>query len=401
MKLKKIIAAMLTAAMLILSAGCSESGNEPVNTAEVTNVPNEQQTVDGESFQVSEASVNENITNPPEAEAKTEAPQTEAETQAPQTEAETQAPVTEIQGNVPDSYREDGESGIKIIGRNGHYMGLMPFWGTFECCERYAAALNKAAAALPEVNVYSMVIPTPSEFYVPEDITGFTASQKEKIDYISEKLEGVVNIDAYSVLQAHTDEHIYSRTDHHWQPIGAYYAAEQFAKTAGVYGNFVPLSDYTEVTREGYMGSLYFYSASETLNSDPEPFTLFISPNADTIKTTYYDDDYLNGGVEDDLFVSRDAGAYYTSFLDYHYPVTKIETECTNGKTLLIMKESYGNALIPFLTECYQTIYVCDVKAFLSNVIDFCKEQNVTDLLFATCTYTPAGEVSCIEKVIG
>lgn len=398
MKLKKFIVAVLISALLVSLAGCSASGNEPVNTAEVTNVPIEQQTVGEEFTRVSEASVNENITNPPE----TEAFETEAKTEAPQTEAETQAPVTEAQGSVPDSYREDGESGIKIIGRNGHYMGLMPFWGTFECCERYAVALNKAAVALPEVNVYSMIIPTPSEFYVPEDITGFTASQKEKIDYISEKLDGVVNIDAYSVLQAHTDEHIYSRTDHHWQPVGAYYAAEQFAKTAGVYEKFAPLSDYTEVTREGYVGSLYFYSASETLNSDPEPFTLFISPNADTIKTTYYNDEiYLNDGVEGDLFVSRDASAYYTSFLDYHYTVAKIETECANGKTLLIMKESYGNALVPFLTECYQTIYVCDVKAFYSNVIDFCKKQNVTDLLFATCTYTPAGEVSCIEKVIG
>ncbi len=392
MKLKNFIATALTAAMLVSSAGCSESGNEPVITAEAANTPAEQQTVGDESAE-------EIITNTPETEVP---PETEAKTEAPQTEAETGAPVTEVYGDVPDGYREDGESGIKIISRNGHYMGLMPFWGTFECCERYAAALNKAAAALPEVNVYSMVIPTPSEFYVPEDITGFTASQKEKIDYISERLDGVVNIDAYSILQAHTDEHIYSRTDHHWQPAGAYYAAEQFARTAGVYDKFAPLSDYTEVTREGYVGSLYFYSARETLNSDPEPFTLFISPNADTIKTTYYNDEiYLNDGVEGDLFVFRDASAYYTSFLDYHYTIAKIETECANGKTLLIMKESYGNALVPFLTECYQTIYVCDVKAFYSNVIDFCKNQNVTDLLFATCTYTPAGEVSFIENVIG
>ncbi len=405
MKFSKLIAAFFTAAMLISLAGCSDNNNKPADTDEKTNAPIQQTTgsesTDG-NVTVSNSTETGNTADAtsadaPATEAKTNAPETEAETEVPVTEA----PVTEAPGAVPDSYREDGENGIKIIGRNGHYMGLMPFWGTFECCERYAAALNKADEALPNVNVYSMVIPTPSEFYVPEDITGFTASQKEKIDYITERLKGPVNIDVYSVLQAHIDEHIYFRTDHHWQPLGAYYAAKQFAKTAGVFDKFPPLSDYNKVTKDGCVGSLYYYAASEALKSDPEPFTMYISPNDSALKTTYYSDESLSNGVEGDLFVSRDGGAYYTSFLDYRYPTTKIETDCTNGKTLLVMKESFGNALIPFLTECYQTIYVCDVKDFESNVIDFCKKQNVTDLLFATCVYTPAGEVSYIEKVIG
>lgn len=83
-----------------------------------------------------------------------------------------------------------------------------------------------------------------------------------------------------------------------------------------------------------------------------------------------------------------------------HY--IKIETDCDNGKTLVIMKESYGNALVPFLTECYQTIYVCDIRAFELNLTDFCRNVGADDLLFATCTYTPAGEgVVYVEKVIG
>ena len=143
---------------------------------------------------------------------------TEGVTDLPDTTAEEFMPSVEEPGNVPDSYREDGESGIKIIGRNGHYMGLMGCWGTYECCDSYIAAVNKAATLLEGVNVYSMVIPTSSEFYVPEDITGFTASQKDKIDYIAAGLSGVTNVDAYSALAAKTDEYIYTRTDHHWQP---------------------------------------------------------------------------------------------------------------------------------------------------------------------------------------
>ena len=241
MKFSKSIAVLLTAAMLAAMAGCSDNEENPSGTADKTSAPT-QQTAGKEN------TVNNEGTNAPETEAATR--------------QNTDAPVTEAPGDVPDSYREDGESGIKIIGKNGHYMGLMGCWGTFENCERYAAAVNKAAAALPGVKVYSMVIPTSSEFYVPEDITGFTSSQKEKIDHTADKLSGVANVDVYSALKAHTDEYIYTRTDHHWQPLGAYYAAEVFAKAAGVADKFADISEYKKVTKEGYMGSLYNYSKS-------------------------------------------------------------------------------------------------------------------------------------------
>ncbi len=393
----KVIALALAISSALALGGCSDSsgGNQnntesggsgtvgtskaPENTSAATTTVSGQQT---------EAA----------AETPTEAP-TEAATEAP-TEEEIKTPV-EAPGNVPDSYREDGESGIKIIGRSGHYQGLMGCWGTIENCERYAAAVNKAAAGLSGVNVFNMVIPTSSEFYVPEDVTGFTASQKEKIDHVASKLSGVKNVDAYSALAAHTDEYIYTRTDHHWQPLGAYYAAKAFAETAGVGDKFAPLSQYKEVNKEGYMGSLYNYSKSANLYSDPETFTMYISPNDSALKTTYYDTSFQNG-YESDLFVSRDAGAYYCSFLGSDDRIAKIETDCDNGKTLVVMKESYGNGLIPFLTTCYQTIYVCDVRYFDLNAVQFCKDVNATDLLFAVCTYTPAGpNVGEVENVVG
>ena len=128
---------------------------------------------------------------------------------------------------------------------------------------------------------------------------------------------------------------------------------------------------------------------------------MYISPNDSALKTTYYDTSFQNG-KESDLFVSRDAGAYYCSFLGSDDRIAKIETDCANGKTLVVMKESYGNGLIPFLTQCYQTIYVCDVRYFDLNAIRFCKDVNATDLLFATCTYTPAGpNVKEVERVVG
>lgn len=383
-KTKKLTAAAVVLAALI-SSGCAKAEN-PV----LTSAPEASETIDtsvSESEEASE-SITEAQTTKKETELLTETSPRET---AADSEAVTAEPVApEAAGSVPDDYREDGENGIKIIGRNGHYTALMGCWGTSELCGEYAAAVNRAAEALPEVNVYSMVIPTSSEFYTPSDVTGFTASQKEKIDLIEQKLDGVSAADAYSALSAHLDEPVYTRTDHHWQPLGAYYAAESFARTAGLEDKFAPLSEYKAVTREGYVGSMYNYSQSENLYSDPEAFTMYISPNDGELKTVYYDTAFQNG-YESDLFVSRDAGAYYCSFLGSDDRIAEIKTDCDNGKTLVIFKESYGNALVPFLTSCFENIYVCDVRYFDLNAADFCREAGATDLLFAVCTYTPAG----------
>lgn len=384
-KLKpKII--FLTALLLLFITSCTAAENPKLpdeqimasdtETASETTVPESQSTA---------------VTTKKETELMTVTSQTTSETSlsvSETTSAEVIPP--ESPGNVPDTYREDGENGIKIIGRNGHYMGLMGCWGTFELCDKYAEGVNRAAEALPDVKVYSMVIPTSSEFYTPSDVTGFTASQKEKIDHISGRLVNVTNADAYSALSAHLDEPVYTRTDHHWQPLGAYYAAEAFAASAGVTDKFASLSQYTQVTKDDYMGSLYNYSKSANLYSDPETFTLYISPNDKVLETTYYNTEFQNG-YRSDLFVSRDAGAYYCSFLGSDDRIAEIKTDCDNGRTLVIFKESYGNALAPFLTSCFENIYVCDVRYFDLNAKDFCEQVGATDLLFASCTFTPAG----------
>lgn len=385
---KKALTLIICAAMLL--SGCTAAENPAVTESTTpiaaidTQQDGEQQT-NAESPAPSITTKKETALLPEEsAESNTTTP--EQQTEAPPSETVPPEPA----GSVSDDYREDGENGIKIIGRNGHYMGLMGCWGTFERCDAYVAALNRAAAALPDVNVYSTVIPTSSEFYTPDDVTGFTASQKEKIGYIAESLSGIQNVDVYAALEAHTEEPIYTRTDHHWQPLGAYYAAQAFAGTAGVSDLFKPLSDYTKVEKGGYVGSLYNYSKSENLNGDPETFTMYISPNDGNLKTTYYDTAFQNG-YDSDLFVSRDGGGFYCSFLGSDDRIAKIETDCGNGKTLVIFKESYGNALVPFLTTCYQNIYVCDVRYFDIDAVTFCKDVGATDLLFAVCTFTPAG----------
>ncbi len=311
---------------------------------------------------------------------------TAPETEAPATTAETTASVDK---NI-DGYRQIGGSGILVAGIGDHYWGIMFFGGTYDYCDLYVKNVKEFQNALPEVNVCSMVIPTSVDFYNPDDYKDYSESQKDKIEYVENELSksGVTNIKVYDVLASHTSEPIYARTDHHWKPLGAYYAAQKFCNDIGV--TISPLEKYKAVTCPGYVGSMYYYSEDEHLYNDPEDYTVYYSPNADKLETTYYDEYYQNG-YESNLFIVDDASSYYLTFLGGDEKITHVKTDVKNGRNLVVIKESYGNALIPFLTEAFENIYVLDLRYCEKNAIKFCKDVGATDLLFANCAYTVAG----------
>ena len=71
--------------------------------------------------------------------------------------------------------------------------------------------------------------------------------------------------------------------------------------------------------------------------------------------------------------------------------VTKIETEVKNGRKLAVIKDSYGNALIPWLTSSFEEITVIDMRFFTKNAISYLKEIGATDVLFAMNTFSAVG----------
>lgn len=323
------------------------------------------------------------------------APATTAETTAP-TAAETAA-VTTAGNPALNGYNVIGENGILVSYIDGHYWGLMPCFGTYGLCDGWIESVNAFAKKLPDVNVYNMIAPTSSEFYTPAGYESFTVSQYNKISYVAEGLKGVTDVDVYSALKAHTDEPIFARTDHHWQPLGAYYAAKAFSETADF--DFPDLSEYKKVTMGGYVGSMYSYSKDRHLYNDPEDFVMYIPPNNDKLKTTYYNS-YFSNGYSGELFTAPSGAAYYCSFLGTDQIIAEIKTNVKNGRTLVMFKESYGNGVVPFLTSGFEKIYVCDIRYFNLNAVDFCKSVGATDLVFSVCTYTPAGTNGKYLKII-
>ena len=269
----------------------------------------------------------------------------------------------------------------------------------------YAEALNRYKEALPDVNVYSMVIPVSCEFYASPEVAEKCAGQLAHINIVNENLVDIQAVDVYSALAEHAGEDIYLRTDHHWTQLGGYYAAEAFAKAADA--PFLPLSDYEVRKNTGFCGSMLRYSDDhEILQNNPEDFVYYVPKTVDY--TTTYHNYKIEGwdvvGAYDTykgsffLNFGDNNGGNYCTFMGGDAKIVHIETDTKNDRRLLIIKDSYGNAIVPNLFGSFEEIYVTDLRFFSHNMIDYIKEHNITDLLFANNT-TIAGNPTMSENL--
>lgn len=283
---------------------------------------------------------------------------------------------------------------------------LEKYGGNIKNAEKYAITLNEFAETIdPSVNIYSMVIPKASAYYI-EQAAGYEDyiyRNKRDIDKISETLsERVIDVNIYNTLGQHANEAIYFRTDHHWTPLGAYYASSVFTEMAGV--GFDDISKFREERREGYLGTMYKYSNySPTLLNNPEDFVAYY-PDA-SYEVTYYNAADLRsspreheGGFFWEIGDNQKSSWYSTYIRGDSYSVKAVSDDCKNGRKLLIVKDSYGNALAPYMLKGFEEIYIVDARQYTRSLKETIEEYGITDVLFAECTFSAVGG-SYIEKL--
>lgn len=333
---------------------------------------------------------------PPETEAQTE-PETAPETEPP-TEAPTEIPPPEvIDGDVVMT-----NNVLVVNSGTDHARAIELYYGSEASGERFAELLNSFKGKLPEeTNVYCMMIPTSAAYYVPEDRMDDYGDQQAQYENIAQHLEGVTGVPLYEALLYHRNEPIYSRTDYHWQPLGAYYAAAELAKAADV--PFAPIETYERVEREGYVGAFAAVSGIDELYGAPEVFAYYKPENLDKLSCFYYDTDFTNGRSGAMFHEDNVTSSAYTIFVGTDTCVFQADTDVNNGRVLVIFKDSYGNALIPFLTSSFSTIYLCDFRYFNTDAAAFVEKVGATDVAFAMSSVacTTSVKVDMLEKTIG
>ncbi len=286
---------------------------------------------------------------------------------------------------------DNGGNGVIVVKQAGHYRGMEPYYGTSDMAEGYVAGLNQLHSQLGDsVKLWSMPAPLACQFYLPDSHSEYSTDQSQCFDQVHAQLNGVQGINICPVLSQHVEEPIYCRTDHHWQPLGAYYAAQAFAQAAGV--PFDDLNTYTPGKVEGFVGSMYSFSESAKLLNDPEDFTYYTpgSPYTATYYTTALEPTDLD---DTDLFAQGvDSYNAYEYYLHGDQYIVKVDTQVQNGRKLLIIKDSYGNAEVPFLVGSFQQIYVADVRYLERNLVSFAKDLGITDVLFTLSAFSLVGD---------
>lgn len=174
--------------------------------------------------------------------------------------------------------------------------------------------------------------------------------------------------DLYSALKAASEnEQVYYRTDHHWTWYGA--------RTA--YETLMPQGQYNiglepELFCDDFLGTTY----SKTLDSDAEPDSVYLSAVPDVTVT--------GDGKDISLYElsAKDEKDKYKVFLGGNYGQTVITGGCDNGKTLLIIKDSFANSLVPFLTADYETIIMLDLRYYMGSAQQLIESEGVDEILF-------------------
>lgn len=293
-------------------------------------------------------------------------------------------------------------AGIVIVGKDENVRALMCFGGSSKAGTPYARACNKYKQAFPEVNVYCMVVPSAAAFYMPEKVSKMSRDQSATIRNIYNHLDSAVQaVDIYTVLGEHAGEDIYLRTDHHWSPLGAYYAARKFAEVAEV--PFHDLDEegyYSTDTVHRFVGTMYGYSQDIAVKKAPEDFVYYMPLKAEyetTFQNYSIDENYQVTSVgrshKEPYFKRFKDGSSmaYSTFMGGDTKLTQVRTNVGNGRRLVILKDSYGNALPGYLFYSFEEIHVVDGRYFTHNMKQYVHDNKITDILFANNIFQACG----------
>ncbi len=253
--------------------------------------------------------------------------------------------------------------------------------------KKYADNVNAVADALAgKANVYMLPIPLSSGVSLPDALYGkdVFGDQKEAEQKIIGYMNGnVKSVALYDALLAHRTEYIYFRTDHHWTATGAYYAYEQFCRAKGIAPT--PISSYTVDEYDGFLGTFYRDSnQNAAMGANPDKVIAY-HPLSTEATLDYGDGENANltrGKIiydESTAPASLKYGAFITG--DNAYSVIN-NPDVTDGSSCIVVKESFGNAFVPFLTDHYQTIYVLDYRYWKGSISQFAQDKGVQDVLF-------------------
>lgn len=270
-------------------------------------------------------------------------------------------------------------NGVAVVGNSAYEL----FTYRESSAKAYAKAVNALAKDLDgKAEVYDMVIPLSSGITFPDNLVDKIDSTNQRDAMLS--IMGMMNsqvksVDIYDALMKHRKEYIYFRTDHHWTALGAYYAYTALCEEMGIEPE--KLEEYETREFEGFVGSFYNDTKNESLKKHPDVITAYLPKSEAKMHVT------PAKGKDYDWDIIYDVSAYgaslkYSTFIASDNPFTEITNQTlTDESACIVVKESFGNAFVPFLVDHYQHVYVVDYRYWQGNLSKLAEEKKAKDVI--------------------
>lgn len=209
------------------------------------------------------------------------------------------------------------------------------------------------------------------DFNYPDSSADFNTKTNYSNDIL--EISKVTYIDLYDNLSKHNKEYIYYYSDHHWTSLGAYYGYESLSSSLDFLPPILSESNQTIVSND-FQGT--------THSKSPIPWM-----QKDTI-STYFDNQLiqvnwgLGGGLEYTLLYDEtklDTKNQYHYFIGGNPPLVIVPG--TGSGTLLLIRDSFSNALVPFLTAHYESIHMVDLRTYKYPMSEYIESNFVDQVL--------------------
>lgn len=275
-------------------------------------------------------------------------------------------------------------SGVFLIGDAGYEQYGFYAHGAKMCAEQIGAAADALAG---RARVFGIIVPNRLGAVLSySDFARLSSSSKNETEGIAyayaQMGDNALTVDAVSNLRLHNDEYIYFRTDHHWTELGAYYAYEAWAETAGL----TPVAHDSFPTAEypGHLG-LFYGMCGNPAAMKQNPDTVIACIPEDDITVEIWNNGALQPGQ---LIYDCSASGYkYGAFIGGDHPITVItNNDIADDSACVLVKDSYGNPFSVYLTQHYHTVYVVDYRYYkdISGYLTFSQfvsERGVRDFI--------------------
>lgn len=270
------------------------------------------------------------------------------------------------------------ENGV-YIGRDGQLLEDIAAPDQ-ELFSKNIKAVKSFADAYPDIPATVMLIPD-AACILSDSLPAFATveDQRQMFSMVERGLGDSVNwVDAYSILNKHKTEKLYYKTDHHWTTQGAFYVFREAAASLGIEGDVS--DDYVSYTVTDSFNGVLASKSGVGLN-EKEKIDIYVPTEGDDdVVVNYVDEGKKRTSLYDSSKLeTRDK---YGVFFGGNTSVMDIRTVSTSRKRLLVIKDSFADCFIPFLTPYYREIVVVDPRYYSGTMEDIMDTYRITDILF-------------------